>query len=112
MKVLAYVFAIFFIIISCAKEDINSPTNTITTFGHGFEPETLYCNLGDILVEMWSSMARCGRKWGFKISPERLSEIELRLSDLEDIERMHGQLKADIGEDAGRHHSIGEGCRS
>jgi len=47
VKVLAYFFAIFFIIISCTKEDINSPTNTITTFGHGFEPETLYCNLGD-----------------------------------------------------------------
>ena len=47
MKISVYFIAISLLMYSCSKEDINSTENTITTFGHGFEPTTLNCNLGD-----------------------------------------------------------------
>ena len=47
MKISVYLIGILFAIVSCSKEDINDPGNTVTTFGHGFEPAALYCNLGD-----------------------------------------------------------------
>ena len=47
MKISVYLIVILFAIVSCSKEDINDPVNTVTTFGHGFEPAALYCNLGD-----------------------------------------------------------------
>ena len=47
MKFFQLFISILFISYSCSKEDINTSGNTITTFGHGFEPSTLSCNLGD-----------------------------------------------------------------
>jgi len=53
-KLIIHLITVFFIILSCSKEDVNSnenstnePPNIITTWAHTFQPSTLNCNLGD-----------------------------------------------------------------
>ena len=53
MKNSIYFMTLFFMLLSCSKEDVdaneNNTTNenTITTWAHTFQPSTLNCNLGD-----------------------------------------------------------------
>ena len=54
MKILVYLTSVFFIALSCSKEEVNpnennNPTNEniVTTWAHTFQPATLNCSLGD-----------------------------------------------------------------
>ena len=54
MKILVYLTSVFFIALSCSREEVNpnennNPTNEniVTTWAHTFQPAILNCSLGD-----------------------------------------------------------------